>query len=80
MPLCSGALNLTALAEAAGYKEVITADSEASLRDALKKAVSLPGPLFLVIRCACGARSDLGRPTTSPIQNRNSFMNYLKNG
>ena len=80
MPVCSGALNLTALAEAAGYKEVITADSEASLCDALKKAASLPGPLFLVIRCACGARSDLGRPTTTPIQNRDSFMNYLKDG
>ena len=80
MPVCSGALNLTALAEAAGYKEVITADSEASLCDALKKAASLPGPLFLVIRCACGARSDLGRPTTTPIQNRDSFMNYLKAG
>ena len=80
MPVCSGALNLTALAEAAGYKEVITADSEASLCDALKKAASLPGPLFLVIRCACGARSDLGRPTTTPIQNRASFMNYLKDG
>ena len=80
MPVCSGALNLTALAEAAGYKKVITADSEASLREALKKAVSLPGPLFLVIRCACGARSDLGRPTTTPIQNRDAFMNYLKDG
>ena len=80
MPVCSGALNLTALADAAGYKEVITADSEPSLREALKKAVSLPGPLFLVIRCACGARSDLGRPTTTPIQNRDAFMNYLKDG
>ena len=40
MPVCSGALNLTALAEAAGYKEVITADSEASLCDALKKVAT----------------------------------------
>ena len=80
MPVCSGTLNLTALAVAAGYKDVLAADSETSLRDALKKAVSLPGPLFLVIRCTCGARSDLGRPTTTPIQNRDSFMNYLKDG
>ena len=80
MPVCSGALHITAFAEAAGYKEILQADSEASLREALHKTVSLSGPLLLVIRCACGARSDLGRPTISPVRNRDAFMEFLKDG
>ena len=80
MPVCSGALHITTFAEAAGYKEVLQADSEASLRDALQKAVSRSGPLLLVIRCACGARSDLGRPTIPPVRNRDAFMEFLKDG
>ena len=80
MPVCSGALHITAFAEAAGYKEILQADSEASLREALHKTVSLSGPLLLVIRCACGARSDLGRPTIPPVRNRDAFMEFLKDG
>ena len=80
MPVCSGALHITAFAEAAGYKEILQADSEASLREVLHKASSLSGPLLLVIRCACGARSDLGRPTIPPVRNRDAFMEFLKDG
>ena len=36
------------------------------------------GPVLLEIRCACGARADLGRPTTTPLQNRDAFMDFLR--
>ena len=38
---------------------------------------ALTGPVFLEIRCACGARPDLGRPATTPQQNRDAFMAFL---
>ncbi len=78
MPVCSGALNIAELARAAGYPHVLFADSAATLREKLEEVVSLSGPVLLEIRCACGARTDLGRPTTTPIRNREAFMEYLR--
>lgn len=78
MPVCSGALDIGALARAAGYARVFRADSAASLEAALREIASLSGPLLLEVRCACGARPDLGRPATTPVQNRDAFMDFLK--
>jgi phosphonopyruvate decarboxylase len=36
------------------------------------------GPGLLEIRVRPGARKDLGRPTTTPIQNKDAFMEFLK--
>ncbi len=78
MPVCSGALDIGALARAAGYARVFRADSAASLDAALREIASLSGPILLEVRCACGARADLGRPATTPVQNRDAFMDFLK--
>jgi len=78
MPVCSGALDISSLARAADYSCVLRADSEDSLRTVLKDLLCLSGPVLLEIRCACGARSDLGRPTTTPLQNRDAFMAFLR--
>lgn len=78
MPVCSGALNLRELARAAGYPRILAADSPDSLREALSSLKAPEGPVLLEIRCACGARADLGRPTTTPLQNRDAFMDFLR--
>ncbi|MBQ9252719.1 MAG: phosphonopyruvate decarboxylase [Clostridia bacterium] len=77
MPVCSGGLNLTGLAKAAGYPRVFTAEGPESLREILTAVKEAQGPILLEIRCANGARADLGRPTTTPIQNRDALMAYL---
>ena len=33
---------------------------------------------FVGVRCASGAREDLGRPTTGPQENKRAFMENLK--
>lgn len=78
MPVCSGALNIRDLARAAGYPQVLYADNPESLRGVLAGLKAGAGPVLLEIRCACGARSDLGRPTTTPLQNRDAFMDFLR--
>lgn len=78
MPVCSGALNLRELARAAGYPRILAADSPESLREALSSLKAPEGPVLLEIRCACGSRADLGRPTTTPLQNRDAFMDFLR--
>ena len=79
MPVCSRSLDLPALASAAGYPCVLSADSAASLDSALSQVAAVQeGPVFLEIRCACSSRADLGRPTTTPIMNRDALMSFLK--
>lgn len=77
MPVCSGGLNITALAGAAGYPSVFTASDEEELSAVLRKARSVHTLCLIEIRCANGARPDLGRPTTTPQQNRDALMQFL---
>ena len=79
MPVCGGAMNIPALASAAGYPSVFTADSEDTLMSVLKDSLSCSaGPVLIEVRCACGSRADLGRPTTTPVENRDAFMRFLQ--
>ena len=79
MPVCGGTMNIPALAAAAGYPSVFTADSESSLQAVLDDSLpAAAGPVLIEVRCACGSRSDLGRPTTTPVDNRDAFMRFLQ--
>ena len=79
MPVCSSSLNIAALASASGYAQVLKADSESSLDHALAVAASChSGPLMIEVCCACGSRDNLGRPTTSPVANRNQLMASIR--
>ena len=33
---------------------------------------------FIEVKCGIGAREDLGRPTTTALENKQNFMEYLK--
>ena len=33
---------------------------------------------FIEVKCSIGARDNLGRPTTTAIENKCNFMDYLK--
>ena len=78
MPVCEGALDVSAAAKAAGYPAIYQASDPDSLADALHQAQRC-GTLALVeILCANGARDDLGRPTTTPRQNRDALMAFIQ--
>jgi len=36
------------------------------------------GPALLVVKVKLGSRKDLGRPTTTPLENKQAFMDFLK--
>ena len=77
MPTVASNINLTAIAEACGYKNVVSVDSFKDLDIELEKARNNNQLTFIEVKCSIGAREDLGRPTTTAIENKNNFMNYL---
>lgn len=71
-------INLPAVAEAVGYKSVYSVDNKADLEVVLNKTPHLEGPVFLEVKVRKGNRKNLGRPTTTPIQNKEALMQFLK--
>lgn len=70
-------MNLPKIALACGYVWALSVADEDSLRKALEKVKGVRGPVFLEIKVRKGARKDLGRPTTTPIQNKEALMGFL---
>lgn len=58
-----------------GYKSYYTASSTEEIEQSIK-AMS-DGPSVLEIKIKTGARSDLGRPKSSPVENKIAFMDAL---
>ncbi len=78
MPVCEGALSASRIASAVGYPQVISAEDEKSLCTSLQAVSKGHALTLLEIACAVGARADLGRPTTTPKENRDALMSLLK--
>lgn len=69
-------VDLLGVARAAGYPAVIRVDNQASLGAALENMGA--GLTFIEVRVKKGARADLGRPTTTPKENKVALMKYLR--
>ena len=78
MPTVAGGIDLVGVAKACGYPYAVSADSFEKL-DAELEAAKKRGELSLIeVKCSIGARDDLGRPTTTALENKQNFMEYLK--
>jgi phosphonopyruvate decarboxylase len=78
MPTVAGRLDLAGAALALGYASAADVSSVAELQKAVAAALAGPRPAFIRMRVALGARADLGRPTRTPLQNRDDFMKRLE--
>ena len=80
MPTVAGKIDLAAIATACGYPHISRASTVAELDAALTTAKGQM-PLTLVeVKCAIGARAGLGRPTTTPQENKQALMTELAKG
>ena len=77
-PTVGLSIDLPAIAKAVGYKAVYSCCTKANLQELLSTIKSQEGPIFLQVCVKKGNRKDLGRPTTTPIQNKEALMNFLK--
>lgn len=70
-------IDFPAIANAVGYKSAYMVNSRDSLIDILSTIKSNSGPILIEVQVKKGNRKDLGRPTTTPIQNKEALMHFL---
>ena len=71
-------IDLPAVAKAVGYKNAFSVDNKEDLLECLKALRLVEGPVLLQVCVKKGNRKDLGRPTTTPIQNKDALMAFLQ--
>ena len=75
-------IDLPAIAKAVGYKHTFSVSTKLELEEILSSLCSQlsteGGPILLEVKVKKGNRKDLGRPTTTPIQNKEALMEFLK--
>jgi len=76
-PTVGFAVSFTDIALACGYAAAWRVDTPDTLAEMVAKLRQSEGPALLEVRVRSGARDDLGRPKTTPIENMKSFMELL---
>ncbi len=71
-------IDLPAVAKAVSYKAIYSVETKEYLQELLEKLKAQDGPVLLEVKVRKGNRKDLGRPTTTPIQNKEALMSFLK--
>lgn len=77
MPTVADKIDLVAIAKSCGYPNAVCVDSFDALDRELAAAKKKDELSMIEVKCAIGAREDLGRPTTTAIENKKNFMDYL---
>ena len=74
-------IDLPAVSKAVGYSQTYSVSTKVDLENLLTSDIlhqtSCDGPVLIEIRVKKGNRKDLGRPTTTPIQNKEALMSFL---
>ncbi len=78
MPTVAGSIDFVKIVEACGYPNAVCVDNFGELDKELEKAKKRSELSFIEVKCSIGAREDLGRPTTTSLENKQNFMEYLK--
>ena len=78
MPTVASQIDLVAIAKACGYPNAVSVDSFEDLDKELEEAKGRNELSLIEVKCSIGARDDLGRPTTTALENKQNFMDYLK--
>ena len=78
MPTVASNIDLVGVAKACGYPYSVSVDSFEALDKELADAKNRNELSLIEVKCSIGARDDLGRPTTTALENKVNFMEYLK--
>jgi phosphonopyruvate decarboxylase len=75
-PTIAPFIDIPAVARACGYKKVYQAKTKKDLKKILAKKNE--GLTFIEVKVKKGARKDLGRPKSSPQENKTAFMKFIE--
>lgn len=78
MPTVAGQIDFVAIAKACGYPFAVSVDNYNDLDKELEMAKNRNELSLIEAKCSIGARENLGRPTTTPMKNKQDFMAYLR--
>jgi len=78
-PTVAGRIDFFAISKACGYRAYMQATDRPSLDQSWKTIDKTSGPVLLEVRVCVGSRGDLGRPKSSPEQNKAAFMERARN-
>lgn len=78
MPTVAGDINFCEIAKACGYEKVLKATDATQLDGALREAKNSEILTFVEVLCSIASRADLGRPTTTAIENKIAFMKTVR--
>ncbi len=77
MPTAGLRVSFTEIVKACGYTDAWHVERSEELAEMVARPLSARGPAMLEIMVRKGARSDLGRPKSSPIENKTAFTRFL---
>lgn len=71
-------ISLVGVAQACGYKYSACCAAPGEVEGCLHKLLQSEGPSLLEVQVDRGHRADLGRPTTTPAENKRLFMDFVQ--
>ena len=77
-PTVGRQIDLCAIARGCGYENVVKAETPEALEAVLKDKKTKEMLTFVEVIVTKGARKDLGRPKSTPIENKRALMSFLK--
>ena len=76
-PTLGFGIDICSIARACGYREAFTVTTEEEFSALSDRINALEGPIMIELRVKIDSRDNLGRPTTTTIENKEAFMNNI---
>jgi phosphonopyruvate decarboxylase len=70
-------IDVEAIAKACGYTHAVSIQTAEEINKAIDEALVSQGPSLIEIKVSISSREDLGRPKTTPVENKDAFMKFL---
>lgn len=77
MPTAGLSVSFTGIVKACGYTQAWRVEKQEDLAERIAQLRAARGPALLEIMVKKGARADLGRPKSSPVENKTAFAKFL---
>lgn len=77
-PTVSESVDFAQVASACSYPAAFRCDTPENLKEILSLSRNIKGPVLIHLKVAAGSDPKLGRPTLSPVEVKEQFMEYVR--